>query len=284
MSSAPLTKPGVDSSSDGPGRFSLDLWATFDGFNEDALPAASAPQADADTADGVGGSMEATAPSNGAEANGAEARSTDRSAPQPPRRGSAHGADGLVPGLTAELRARLVAGDSDESVVAAALAAPAGEEAAEDLMDLVSFDDARLQVRVEAAQALGAMGVHAAVATLARAATSPHVELRRAAVTALASMAQAHGASAALVKACSDPDRDVRCSALAGLLVIGGPLASQAAVDALTDAEPQVRCAAVVIIRRHGNARAYAAVAGVVDDVDASVRRAARVALAEWLG
>jgi succinate dehydrogenase/fumarate reductase flavoprotein subunit/HEAT repeat protein len=108
-----------------------------------------------------------------------------------------------------------LAGDADHLVRAAALAAAAGIGCPEPLADRArqALAEAAWQVRVGAAEALTAADPELAVEPLLRAARDAHLDVRKAAVRALARWADRPAVAAGLRSALDDSDADVRAFA-----------------------------------------------------------------------
>lgn len=110
---------------------------------------------------------------------------------------------------------RVLAGDRDPLVRAAALAAFAdtGAAAADIESCLAALGDTAWQVRVGAARGLAAAGPAAAVPALTAALTDPHLDVRKAAVLTLTRWSGHEPARLALKGAVDDSDADVRAYA-----------------------------------------------------------------------
>ena len=110
---------------------------------------------------------------------------------------------------------RALTGDRDPLVRAAALTAFAAIGAAdEDAADLAgALTQSAWQVRVGAARGLAGAAPEAAVPPLVRALSDPHLDVRKAAVLALARWPEHPGAHDGLTSATADTDADVRAYA-----------------------------------------------------------------------
>jgi HEAT repeat protein len=118
-----------------------------------------------------------------------------------------------VPALAA------LADDTEPLVRAAALESAAAHGTPAELAEraVAAADDPSWEVRKSAAVALGAAWAEVAVPVLVTACEDGHIEVRKAAVRALARWAAVPEATVALVTALTDPDADVRAYArLAG--------------------------------------------------------------------
>ncbi|MFI5719170.1 fumarate reductase/succinate dehydrogenase flavoprotein subunit [Nocardia sp. NPDC051750] len=110
---------------------------------------------------------------------------------------------------------RMLAGDRDPLVRAAALAAFAGTGAAAADVDtcIAALRDTAWQVRVGAARGLASAEPAVAVPALAEALTDQHLDVRKAAVLTLTTWSGYEPARLALKEAIDDPDADVRAYA-----------------------------------------------------------------------
>jgi HEAT repeat protein len=214
--------------------------------------------------------------------------------------------DDVVAIIKAEAGARASGGD-----VLAALPQPDRERAASlliPLLDKVKNTDEG--VRTGAADALGKIGIKAAVAPLKAAMHNDTAQVRRVAIGAIALIADPSGEDA-LTEAMNnqDDDNEARAQAATGLGRIATPTAIETLIKALSDYDLKVQVAAVSALARAGKpaiprllatlksptpelrARAAQALAGIADpstnagliaalkDPDPSVRRAAAAAL-----
>ncbi|MGZ4534029.1 MAG: fumarate reductase/succinate dehydrogenase flavoprotein subunit [Nocardioidaceae bacterium] len=143
------------------------------------------------------------------DVHGVARSATDRS--REVRVAAAHGLGTIAAPAAREPLARLV-GDADALVRAAALEAAAGLGCPEPLLSLAvsGLRDPAWEVRVGAARGLAGASARSAVPALLDAVHDPHLDVRKAAVIALAPRAQDRQVAAALERAAKDSDADVR--------------------------------------------------------------------------
>ncbi len=139
--------------------------------------------------------------------------------------------------------------------------------------------DEAVDVRCNAAWALGRIGGKAALGHLLAALDDQDSSVRRAAVEALAAVGKGDTVSG-LVKALDDSDHDVRLTAVVALGEIGSGKAAQPLLDAMRDAEWSVRTAAAQAVAKVEDSSGLEALVGAL----ATDHLPARIAAAESLG
>ncbi len=164
--------------------------------------------------------------------------------------------------------------EADRAVAASALAAPRHLEAVPALVRALRSSSAR--TRIAAAGALAAVGDASVVGAVSNLLDDDDARVRKAGVVALRALDGGRRLASTFLHMSADDDVDVRCAALAALLVVGGASACAAARNALDDAAAAVRALGVVILGRHGSARDAARLDRLVADSDGRVRRAVR--------
>jgi HEAT repeat protein len=171
--------------------------------------------------------------------------------------------------------------DRNDAVRRAAVSALADmrERSAVGPLEGLLLNDSDPDVRRECANALGNLSLPRSLEPLARALGDQDVEVQRQAANAIEDLDDVTKAPAALVRATTAPDLELRRHATKALAHIGDPATVQALADRLGDDDKEVRLAAVEGL---GEMKVAAAIPGLkraLNDRDPEVRRAAAEAL-----
>jgi HEAT repeat protein len=141
--------------------------------------------------------------------------------------------------------------------------------------------DTEPKVRVEAASSLGKISSSSSGAALGRALSDPDVEVRRAAAEALGDLDELHVAPAGLVSALSSSDTELRYRAAQALAEIADPATTSALVGLVSSGDAELRKHAIEALGNIGSPTAIQAITKALTDSDAEVRKAAAEALGE---
>lgn len=141
------------------------------------------------------------------------------------------------------------------------------------------LNDSDPEVRRECADALGNLSAARSLDPLAKALGDPDVEVQRAAADAIGDLDDVTKAPAALVRATTSQDLELRRNATHALAHIGDGATVQALVDRLGDDDKDVRLAAVEGLGEMDVAAAIPGLTRALNDRDPEVRRAAAEAL-----
>jgi len=140
-------------------------------------------------------------------------------------------------------------------------------------------NDADADVRRACAHALGDLSEARSLDPLAKALGDPDVEVQRAAADAIGDLDHVTKAPAALARATTSQDLELRRSATKALAHIGDQATVQALAERLGDADKEVRLAAVEGLGEMKVATAIPGLTRALNDRDPEVRRAAAEAL-----
>ena len=141
------------------------------------------------------------------------------------------------------------------------------------------LNDPDAEVQRECARALGELRAARSLDPLARALGDRDVEVQRAAADAIAELEDVTKAPAALVRATTSPDRELRRNATKSLARIGDPATLQALADRVGDEDKDIRLTAVEGLGEMKVAAAIPGLTRALNDRDPEVRRAAAEAL-----
>jgi HEAT repeat protein len=171
--------------------------------------------------------------------------------------------------------------DRNDAVRRAAVGALAEmhERSAVTQLEGLLLNDPDPEVRRACARALGELSAARSLDPLARALGDEDVEVQRAAANAIGDLDDVTKAPAALVRATTSPDLDLRRHATKALAHIGDLATVQALADRLGDEDKDIRLAAVEGLGEMKVAAAIPALTRALNDRDPEVRRAAAEAL-----
>ncbi len=137
------------------------------------------------------------------------------------------------------------------------------------------------RVRLAIVSALGDIEDASSLEPLARVLEGNDLELSIAAAEAIGDLDNIHSAPAALIRAVSSPDRELRHAAVHALEHIEDPASIPAMIGVIADADSKVRRAAIEMLGNMGATQAKVAITRALEDPDPEVRMAAIEALAE---
>jgi len=171
--------------------------------------------------------------------------------------------------------------DRNDAVRRAAVSALADlrERSAVAPLEGLLLNDPDPEVQRKCARALGDLRASRSLDPLARALGDPDVEVQRAAANAIGELDEVTKAPAALVRATTAPDLDLRRNATKSLARIGDLATVQALADRLGDEDKDIRLAAVEGLGEMKVAAAIPGLTRALNDREPEVRRAAAEAL-----
>jgi HEAT repeat protein len=153
-------------------------------------------------------------------------------------------------------------------------------EAADALERVVRSEDDR-RVRLAAIEALGNIEDPGSVDALAEVLDGNDIELSVAAAEAIGNLDNLHRAPAALMRAVTSSEQELRRAAVFALEHLEDPASASAMLAVIADPDPEIRRAAIGMLGEVGAMDAKAAIARALEDHDPEVRMAAIEALAE---
>ena len=153
------------------------------------------------------------------------------------------------------------------------------EQSAVAPIEQLLLNDADPDVRRQCASALGELSLARSVEPLARALGDQDADVRHEAASAIGDLDHVTKAPAALVRATTSPDPDLRRHATRALAHIGDLATVQALADRLGDDDKDIRLAAVEGLGEMKVAAALPGLTRALNDRDPEVRRAAAEAL-----